>query len=74
MPNAIRFTRIESWGAIINTSSGSFDSESEQKMFCILQRAGLSLGCVNALGEFGVIVVIVILLKPRWFFRSCMAL
>ena len=28
-------------GVIINTSSGGFDSESEQKMFCILQRAGI---------------------------------
>src|SRR5512132_3696716 len=40
MPNAMRLSELKI-GVIINTSSGAFDSESEQKMFCILQRAGI---------------------------------
>src|ERR1043166_191972 len=40
MPNAMRLSESKV-GAIINTSSGGFDSESEQKMSCILQRAGI---------------------------------
>ena len=40
MPNAMRLSELKI-GVIINTSSGDFDSESEQKMFCILQRAGI---------------------------------
>ena len=40
MPNAMRLSELKI-GVIINTSSGGFDSESEQKMFCILQRAGI---------------------------------
>ena len=40
MPNAMRLSESKV-GAIINTSSGGFDSKSEQKMSCILQRAGI---------------------------------
>jgi len=40
MPNAMRLSELKI-GVIINTSSGGFDSESEQKMLCILQRAGI---------------------------------
>ena len=40
MPDAVRLSESKV-GAIINTSSGGFDSESEHKMFCILQRAGI---------------------------------
>jgi diacylglycerol kinase family enzyme len=40
MPDAIRLSESKV-GVIINTSSGGFDSESEQKMSCILQRAGI---------------------------------
>jgi diacylglycerol kinase family enzyme len=40
VPNDIRLSESKV-GAIINTSSGGFDSESEQKMSCILQRAGI---------------------------------
>jgi diacylglycerol kinase family enzyme len=40
MPSAMRLSELKI-GVIINTSSGGFDSESEQKMFCILQRAGI---------------------------------
>jgi diacylglycerol kinase family enzyme len=40
MPNAMRLSELKI-GVIINTSSGGFDSESEQKMFCILERAGI---------------------------------
>jgi diacylglycerol kinase family enzyme len=40
VPDAIRLSESKV-GTIINTSSGSFDSESEHKMFCILQRAGI---------------------------------
>jgi diacylglycerol kinase family enzyme len=39
-PSAIRFPKLKV-GAIINTSSGGCDSESEQKMLCILTRAGI---------------------------------
>ena len=40
MPNDIRLQELKV-GVIINTSSGSCDSESEQKMFRILTRAGI---------------------------------
>ena len=40
MPNAIRLSELKV-GAIINTSSGGYDSESEQKMLSILKRAGV---------------------------------
>ena len=40
MPNDIRLPELKV-GAIINTSSGSCDSESEQKMFSILTGAGI---------------------------------
>ena len=40
MPDAISLSESKV-GAIINTSSGGFNSESEQKMSCILQRAGI---------------------------------
>ncbi len=40
MPNAMRLSELKI-GVIINTSSGGFDSESERKIFCILQRAGI---------------------------------
>jgi diacylglycerol kinase family enzyme len=40
VPNAIRLSELKV-GAIINTSSGGCDSESEQKMFSILTRAGI---------------------------------
>ena len=40
MPNDIRLSELKI-GAIINTSSGGFDSESEQKIFSILTRAGI---------------------------------
>jgi diacylglycerol kinase family enzyme len=40
MPNTIRLSESKV-AAIINTSSGGFDSESEQKMSCILQHAGI---------------------------------
>ena len=40
MPNDIRLSELKV-GAIINTSSGGFDSESEQKIFSILTRAGI---------------------------------
>ena len=40
MADAIRLSESKV-GAIINTSSGGFDSESAHKMFCILQRAGI---------------------------------
>jgi diacylglycerol kinase family enzyme len=40
VPNAIRLSELKV-GAIINTSSGGCDSESEQKMLSILKRAGV---------------------------------
>jgi diacylglycerol kinase family enzyme len=40
VPNAIRLSELKI-GAIINTSSGGYDSESEQKMLSILKRAGV---------------------------------
>jgi diacylglycerol kinase family enzyme len=40
VPNDIRLQELEV-GVIINTSSGSYDSESEQKMLSILTRAGV---------------------------------
>ncbi|PYJ02455.1 MAG: hypothetical protein DMF00_01685 [Verrucomicrobia bacterium] len=40
MPNDIRLSELKI-GAIINTSSGGCDSESEQKIFSILTRAGV---------------------------------
>ena len=40
MPNDIRLSELKV-GAIINTSSGSCDSDSEQKIFSILTRAGI---------------------------------
>ncbi len=40
MPNDIRLPGLKV-GAILNTSSGSCDSESEQKIFSILTRAGI---------------------------------
>jgi diacylglycerol kinase family enzyme len=40
VPNDIRLSELKV-GAIINTSSGGFDSESEHQMFCTLQRAGI---------------------------------
>jgi diacylglycerol kinase family enzyme len=40
VPNDIRLLELKV-GAIINTSSGSCDSESEQKIFSILTRAGI---------------------------------
>ena len=40
MPNDIRLSELKV-GAIINTSSGGCDSESEQKMLSILKRAGV---------------------------------
>ena len=40
MPNDVRLPGLEV-GAIINTSSGSCDSESEQKIFGILTRSGI---------------------------------
>jgi diacylglycerol kinase family enzyme len=40
MPDAIRLSELKV-GAIINTSSGGCDSESEQKIFSILTRAGI---------------------------------
>jgi len=40
VPNAIRLSELKV-GAIINTSSGGYDSESEQKMLSILKRAGV---------------------------------
>ena len=40
MPNAIRLSELKV-GAIINTSSGGCDSESEQKMLSILKHAGV---------------------------------
>ena len=40
MPNAIRLSELKV-GAIINTSSGGCDLESEQKMLSILKRAGI---------------------------------
>ncbi len=40
MPNAIRLPELKV-GAIINTSSGGCDSESEQKMLSILKHAGV---------------------------------
>ena len=40
MPNDIRFSELKV-GAIINTSSGGCDSESGQKIFSILTRAGI---------------------------------
>ena len=40
MPNDIRLSELKV-GAIINTSSGGCDSESEQKIFTILTRAGI---------------------------------
>ena len=40
MPNDIRLSDLKV-GAIINTSSGGCDSESEQKIFSILTRAGI---------------------------------
>ena len=40
MPNDIRLSELKV-GAIINTSSGRCDSESEQKIFSILTRAGI---------------------------------
>jgi diacylglycerol kinase family enzyme len=40
MPNAIRLSELKV-GAIINTSSGGCDSQSEQKMLSILKRAGV---------------------------------
>ena len=40
MPDAIRLSKLK-MGAVINTSSGGRDSESEQKIFNILTRAGI---------------------------------
>jgi diacylglycerol kinase family enzyme len=40
VPNAIRLSELKV-GAIINTSSGGYDSESEQKMLSILKGAGV---------------------------------
>jgi diacylglycerol kinase family enzyme len=40
MPDAIRLSKLKV-GAVINTSSGGRDSESEQKIFNILTRAGI---------------------------------
>ena len=40
MPNDIRLSELKV-GAIINTSSGGCDSESEQKILSILTRAGI---------------------------------
>ena len=40
MPNDIRLSELKV-GAIVNTSSGGRDSESEQKIFSILTRAGI---------------------------------
>jgi diacylglycerol kinase family enzyme len=40
VPNDIRLSELKV-GAIINTSSGGCDSESEQKIFSILRRAGI---------------------------------
>jgi diacylglycerol kinase family enzyme len=40
VPNAIRLSELKV-GAIINTSSGGYDSESEQKMLSILKRGGV---------------------------------
>ena len=40
VPNDIRLSELKV-GAIINTSSGGCDSESEQKIFSILTRAGI---------------------------------
>ena len=40
MPNTIRLSKLKV-GAIINTSGGGCDSESEQKMLSILKRAGV---------------------------------
>jgi diacylglycerol kinase family enzyme len=40
VPNAIRLSELKV-GAIINTSSGGCDSESEQKILSILKRAGI---------------------------------
>jgi diacylglycerol kinase family enzyme len=40
MPDAIRLSKLKV-GAVINTSSGGCDSESEQKIFSILTRAGI---------------------------------
>ena len=40
MPNDLRLSELKV-GAIINTSSGSCDSDSEQKIFSILTRAGI---------------------------------
>ena len=40
MPDAIRLSELKV-GAIINTSSGGYESESEQKMLRILKRAGV---------------------------------
>jgi diacylglycerol kinase family enzyme len=40
VPNAIRLSELKV-GAIINTSSGGYDLESEQKMIGILNRAGI---------------------------------
>jgi diacylglycerol kinase family enzyme len=40
MPNAMRLSELKV-GAIINTSSGGYDLESEQKMIGILNRAGI---------------------------------
>jgi diacylglycerol kinase family enzyme len=40
VPNDIRLSELKV-GAIINTSSGGCDSESEQKILCILTRAGI---------------------------------
>jgi diacylglycerol kinase family enzyme len=40
VPNAIRLSELKV-GAIINISSGGYDSESEQKMLSILKRAGV---------------------------------
>ena len=40
MPNDLRLSELKV-GAIINTSSGGCDSESEQKVFSILTRAGI---------------------------------
>jgi diacylglycerol kinase family enzyme len=40
VPNDIRLPELKV-GVIINTSSGSYDSESEQKIFSILTRAGV---------------------------------
>ena len=40
MPDVIRLSKLKV-GAVINTSSGGCDSESEQKIFSILTRAGI---------------------------------